>query len=790
MRNVFNCIVCGFLTLSAFSAFEAAGRPLVRTEAVTPPSDAHVYGHVIDRATGEHLPFVSVCIRKAGVATMTDATGHYFLKNLPVGEQEIEVDLVGYYTEKKTVSVLRNSTAEVNFELVEDRMALNEVVVTANRNATLRMMAPNVVNVLDGKLLEATQSTTLAQGLNFQPGLRVEDNCQNCGFSQVRINGLDGHYSQILLDSRPVFSALNGVYGLEQIPSNMIERVEVVRGGGSALFGASAIGGTINIITKEPVRNSASFSHDINAIGGFDAFDNNTMMNASIVTDNNKMGYYVYAQNRHRSALDINKDDYSDLPVLDNQAVGMSSYFRLSGQSRLSFDYHGLHEFRRGGNRLDRAPHEANITEQTEHHITGGNVDFDWNSIDERDRLNAWFSCQHTARKSFYGGTGETVTPETMVEATKAYGRTSGLTLVTGLQFLHKFEKLWFMPANLTVGAEYNLDDMDDRAVGYNIRNRQRIHILSLYGQNEWTDKQFTFLLGARLDKHSLLKLPVFSPRVTFRYNPVHGINLRLTYAGGFRAPQTFDEDLHIALVGGERLVTQKAENLKEEKSHSFSLSSDMYHDFGDLQANLLAEAFYTNLRDVFALRTLNEKDENGSLVQERYNAYGANVYGANLEGRLAFRKLFSLQGGLTLQKSRYTEPVEWDEAAPAERQMLRTPDVYGYVTMQLKPSDAFSAAVSGTYTGPMKVGRAAIAEGPDAREPMLMTTRSFHDIDLKLSYKVRLYGTVSLSLSGGVKNLFNAFQKDLDRGWTRDSNYMYGPSLPRNYFLSVRFSY
>ena len=105
-------------------------------------------------------------------------------------------------------------------------------------------------------------------GTKFQPGVRVETNCQNCGFQQVRINGLDGPYTQILIDSRPIFSALSGVYGLEQIPANMIERVEVMRGGGSALFGSSAIAGTINIITKEPMRNSAQIAHSLTMIGG------------------------------------------------------------------------------------------------------------------------------------------------------------------------------------------------------------------------------------------------------------------------------------------------------------------------------------------------------------------------------------------------------------------------------------------------------------------------------------------------------------------------------------------
>ena len=93
--------------------------------------------------------------------------------------------------------------------------------------------------MINNKIFDLVSACSLADGLSFQPGVRVENDCQNCGFTQVRINGLDGHYSQILMNSRPVFSALTGVYGLEQIPANMIERVEVMRGGGSALFGSS-----------------------------------------------------------------------------------------------------------------------------------------------------------------------------------------------------------------------------------------------------------------------------------------------------------------------------------------------------------------------------------------------------------------------------------------------------------------------------------------------------------------------------------------------------------------------
>jgi outer membrane receptor for ferrienterochelin and colicins len=128
------------------------------------------------------------------------------------------------------------------------------VVVSGTRYEQDRVNNPVVVNVLDDKLLNATQSIAISEGLNFQPGVRVETNCQNCGFTQVRLNGLEGAYSQILINSRPIFSALNSVYGLDQIPANIVEQVEVVRSGGSALYGSNAIGGTINIITKEPVE--------------------------------------------------------------------------------------------------------------------------------------------------------------------------------------------------------------------------------------------------------------------------------------------------------------------------------------------------------------------------------------------------------------------------------------------------------------------------------------------------------------------------------------------------------
>ena len=176
-------------------------------------TDANIVGHVIEKSTREHLPYMTVSLKGTTIGTMTDATGHYFLKNLPEGEFTLSVSAVGYKSQERKVVLKRGKTLEENFELEEDMVALDGVVVTANRNETARRLAPTLVKVVTPKLFEQTNSHTLSQGLAFQPGVRVETDCQNCGYSQVRINGLDGKYTQILIDSRPIFSSLAGVYG-------------------------------------------------------------------------------------------------------------------------------------------------------------------------------------------------------------------------------------------------------------------------------------------------------------------------------------------------------------------------------------------------------------------------------------------------------------------------------------------------------------------------------------------------------------------------------------------------
>lgn len=740
-------------------------------------TDANVMGHVIDKTTNEHIAYVTIRLVGTSYGTMTDATGHYFLKNIPDGDYEIEATYIGYVSQKFKVRIKGRRTQEVNFSLKEDVMQLEQIVVTGNKGEVKRRNSSTLVGVLNAKTFDLVSACSLADGLNFQPGVRVENNCQNCGFTQVRINGLDGHYSQVLMNSRPVFSALAGVYGLEQIPANMIDRVEVMRGGGSALFGSSSIGGTINIITKDPIVNYAEVANTSTLIGMENAIDNNTTVNASVTSDNHKLGLMIYGQNRDRASYDHDGDGFTEIGEMKSKTIGARAFMRPSDNTRLTLEYRATEEFRRGGNELDKPAHDADITEQTDHQIHGGDINFNYWSDDQKTKWNVYASLQDTKRDSYYGSGKDP----------NAYGNTHDLVVVGGAQYTRAIDKLWFMPAEFMAGAEYNHNYLHDVTLGYDHDHLQKVNIYSGFVQNEWRNDMWGFLVGARIDKHSLVDNVIVSPRANIRFNPTKQANFRLSYSTGFRAPQAFDEDFHIAVVGGERVVTVLADGLKEESSHSVSLSGDLYFNIGDVQANLLLEGFYTTLDDVFALRTIGE-DSMGNEVLERYNGSGATVFGGNVELRAVFSSQFSVQGGLTLQRSRYKQLEQWSDNAdvPATKDMFRTPDAYGYFTLNYSPIKPLTLGLTGTFTGPMWMQH---FEGSGTHIDIAERTNSFADVGVKVAYDFKLFDFSTLQINAGMHNIFNSFQKDFDKGELRDSGYMYGPMLPRSVYIGVKLS-
>lgn len=739
-------------------------------------TDANLLGHVVDAVSGEHVPYVTVTLKGTALSTATDASGHFHLTNCPEGEHTVVVRGVGYRQVERQVALARKKTVELNIEMQPDVIELGQVVVTATQHAVSRSETPAVVGVVGSERLEAVGAANLAEGLRFETGLRVENTCQNCGANELRINGLGGAYSQVLIDSRPLNSALAGVYLLEQLPTAMIDRVEVMRGGGSALYGSNAIAGVVNVITREPVRNLAEVGNTTRLVGGR-SVDWSNSFGASVVSDNRRAGLFVYGHNRQRDPYDHDGDGYSELGLLKARMVGFRGYVRTGDYSKLNVEYHNLNEYRRGGDRFDLPSPMAHISEGGEHDIHSGNLKWDWFSRNGLRHASFFASAQHVDRQSYYGERDDSE------PAGNAYGYTTDLTAGYGVQYSRHFERLWFLPAELTAGVEHMLDDLSDHTLTSADTLRQRVGVLSAYLQNEWQSYRWTLLLGLRADKHTMVDRPVVSPRLNVRFAPVEHLVLRAGYASGFRAPQVYDEDLHVGAVGGELYHITNAAGLRMERSHSLTASADLCFHLGQVEADLLVEGFFTRIDDAFVNQLLFDDTLSGYRHYERRNADGAHVGGLNAEFRLTPHRAVQLQLGGTWQRSRYQGVgQEWSEGR-FEQRMERSPDLYAYLTAVCRPTARLRFDVSGTFTGPMIVYHTV----DDVVQQVV--TPSFLDLSLKAGYSLPLGGRTALDITAGVQNLFNAFQRDFDSGPERDSQYIYGPTAPRTVFVGAKFS-
>lgn len=761
-------------------------------------TDANVVGHVIHE--GKHLPFVTIGVKGTTIGTTTDESGHYQLIHLPTGKQTIFVSMVGYRSEEHTVELELDKTITLHFELENDVLNIDEVVVSADRAEQKRTQAPIIVNTVTPQLFNMSQSVTLGEGLNFTPGLRLENNCQNCGFSQVRMNGMEGPYSQILINSRPIFSGLAGVYGLELIPANMIEKVEVVRGGGSALFGSNAIAGTINIILKDPKTNSyeagvnyAFTGAGMNGSGGI-APDYSVNFNTTIVSADLKSGVSLYGFTRNRDMFDANGDGFSEISSMENLTFGGRIFHRFGYRDKLAVDFFAINEERNGGNKQDYPLHERDVAEAVAHDMKVAGITYE-RFFREHDLLSVYASGQFLNRESYYGA-GRSLSD---------YGNSKDHTYNAGFHY-----KAQIGVSSLMFGAEHAGDFLVDKKPGYrDIENAvidfsdssihfthtestvvsdQSLITSGFFTQYDAKIDRLKIAAGARFDRYEVKDMAndgatksggVLSPRLSLMYELLDDLQARVSYSQGYRAPQIFDEDLHIETSGSRQVIHQNDPDLTQETSHSIMASLDFNRLIGTVYTGFLVEGFYTELVDAFA-NEIGEPDENGRVIYTRVNAEGgAVVRGVNMELQLRPARTISITSGFTFQTSEFAEPQEDFN----ERRFFRTPNQYGYFAVNYDVYKNIRLSSTGNYTGRMLVPYFG-TENPDGE---LRETNRFFDLGTKLSHTVKLNGA-SVEFSGGIKNILNSYQADFDIGEDRDPAYIYGPLTPRTIYVGIKF--
>jgi outer membrane receptor for ferrienterochelin and colicins len=697
----------------------------------------------------------------------TDGRGFYCFSEIDPGFYQMRVKAAGF-EEKQFTSVTVRAGGKNVINVVLSLAAKEEVItVTATATRTEKEIenVPIRTELVLPAMIKLSASRTLAEAVEFTTGIRTESNCQNCNFSQIRLLGLMGDYTQILFDGQPTMSSVAMVYGVEQIPAAMIDRIEVVKGGGSALYGPGSVAGVINIISLRPSKTGGYFESRYEPMRGQPNFSLGA--GANWVSANRATAFTVYGQADRVKPLDITGDGFTEVAKRNFEALGFRVDQQLLGnKAKLTLDYNRVQENRRGGDRLDLPEYMANTAESIRSRRNASG--FSWyHSVSAKFdyRFTVSFAGEH--RNSYYGSG---MNPD-------AYGNTDNPLWVIDSQFNHYLHSHVF-----SWGSQLNHEHLQDRQPAYSRIIDDTYTDVGLYVQDDWFFANgWELVYGARLDKHTKINAVVASPRAALMWSPQTTLKFRGSVATGFQAPRVFDEDLHITQIGGEGRVIRNSKNLRQESSITCTLGTEWRPRLGSGSAMLDFNLFHTGIRHLFNVHE-DDSPTTPDLEFVRTNSGTAKVYGVELNLGYGIPEKFQVEAGYVEQRSRFGQP----EPDFNSNDFFRTPNRYGTVTATWKHRRLADVFLGAKFTGPMKAPHYAGFIAEDRLE----TTPSFITLDVSVSRSFNFGRDSKMIFSVGAKNLTNSYQQDLDQGQKRDAGYVYGPRFPRSTYTSIRFAF
>ncbi|MGE5488686.1 MAG: TonB-dependent receptor [bacterium] len=693
----------------------------------------------------------------------SDRKGQAAFQALPPGAVSVMVSADGFYpNEAHGINLTPGQETLLTIQLTARGTVSETVVITGSGTESLVQEAPIRTELITQQMVERQIKTTLAEAFQAAiSGVRVEMNCQNCGFMQLRMNGLEGPYTQILEDGLPTYSGVTAVYGLEQIPAAFLDQIEVVKGGNSALYGPGAVAGVVNLIRREPRENS--FRMD--AITGWQYGRPERQLGGSGQLWEIPSGFSAdfYYRGTDRVPIDRDRDGFSDIGKRRLESGGFGLFRRfIDGQARLTITGMIADEFRRGGDQFDRPPHETWITEQIASRRYGAAAG--WNhTLSPRTFYNLRGSYAYYSRRTYYGSGMDP----------NAYGNTRNPLWVGDAQLAHQAGQ-----HSILGGYQASWEHVEDNAPAYNRTLGGTFWNQGLYLQDEWrASTRFSLIGGARFDKSNRVDRWITSPRVGVKAGITENLVWRTTLSTGFRAPVVFDEDLHIAQVGGEGFLLQNDPGLEEEKAISFGSGMQYAGAVRDRRFQIGFNFFHTDLRDAF---TLVEEHIPGQDFRRlvRVNGPGAHVTGVDVDGNMQLTPRFGVRGGFTIQQARWKEPEDQFGA----RDFFRTPKRYGFAGFDWDLEGDFEISGTADFTGSMLVPHYA-GYIPEDR---LEKSRRFAVFNAVFAKTFDVSDTSKLRLFVNVQNLGDSYQEDLDRGPSRDSAYVYGPAEMRRVVIGM----
>lgn len=714
-------------------------------------------------AGGQPVPFASLVAEQLNIETATDSNGFFELRHVPDGVLRLRVSAVGYFSQ--TVSVV--GEAPLQIVLLEDNREMNEVVVTGTMKEMSRSESPVPVEILTPKFFQKNPTPNLFEAVGLINGVRPQMNCNVCNTGDIHINGMEGPYTMILIDGMPIVSSLATVYGLSGIPNSIVERIEVVKGPASSLYGSEAMGGIINVITKNPTTAPLLSANVMST--SWQEHNIDLALKAKLGKAQSMLGFSYFHFDR---PTDNNRDGFTDITLQKRLSVFNKWLFerkenRLASiAARYVFEdrWGGQMNWNRGWRGSDSIYGESIGTRRVEFIGTY--------QLPFKEKILSQWSYNWHHQDSYYGTTPYMATQQV------AFAQ-----LYWDKQFGYRHSFL----LGTSVRHNYYDDNTPATAAALGGANLPSITTLpGVFVQDEWRfHPQHTLLAGYRYDFHPNHG-SIHSPRLAYKWSPHRNHTLRASFGTGFRVVNLFTED-HAALTGAREVVMVAELNPERSYNGNVNYVQQMAFDRGFLNFDFTAfYAYFTN-KIVADFDT----DPN-KIIYDNLKGHAISR-GAAFQVDAVFTFPLRLMAGVTYMNV-YQMEAAADGALERTVQMY-APNWSGNFLMSYTFRHGWLVDLTGNWTGPMRLPIL-----PNDFRPEYSPWFCIANVQLskKLENGIAIYG--------GVKNIFNfvpanpimrphdPFDKTAHdpvqnpHGYTFDPGYNYASLQGARVFLGIRY--
>jgi outer membrane receptor for ferrienterochelin and colicins len=655
-----------------------------------------------------------VYLKKTKIGTSSDENGFYELNKIPKDSYTIIISSIGYKTKSIKITIISDQKITRNFTLLEDD-SLNEIVVSGTLRPVSKTNSPVPVEVYSETFFKKNPTPSVFESLQNVNGVRPQLNCNVCNTGDIHINGLEGPYTFVLIDGMPIVSGLSTVYGLTGIPQALIERVEIVKGPASTLYGSEAVGGIINIITKK-ATNAPILSADVMSTSWGEV---NTDISMSYKASEKVQGLLGVNYFNFQNRIDNNNDNFTDL-TLQNR-ISIFNKINIERKSNKVFTIAGryMYEDRWGGEMDWEKEFRGGNQIYGESIYTNRWETFGTYELPTSEDISFQFSANGHYQDSFYG--------DTSYDAEQLIGFG---------QFI--YSKQLGEKHDLLLGAAYRYTFYDDNTFATKNENGVEnspsiIHLPGIFAQDEISlSERKKLLLGVRWD-HNSLHGNIFSPRVNYKWNSKDNSNIvRISAGNGFRVANVFTED-HAALTGAREVEFDG--ELEPETSWNANLNYVKKINTENSFITIDASAFYT----YFSNRILPDYEtDSNKIIYANLDGFSVSQ-GISLNTDITFTNGLSINAGATLMDVSITEDN-------IETRQILTESFSGVWSISYKFNNNFSVDYTGNVYGPMRLPVLGENDPRDPNSPWF----SIQNIQLTKKF------SNSWEVYGGVKNLLN----------------------------------